>query len=461
MPEAAPRRYEKLVRDVQRQSRVPAVQVALHRADRPLWTYEVGEAGGGVTLGPGTRFRIGSITKTFTAVLVMQCRDEGLLDLDDPVSAHLPVPAHGDLVVRRLLGHLSGLQREPYGDIWDTLATPRDDEALAQLARAERILPQARRFHYSNLGFAVLGHLVAAKRGGTWAEVLADRILTPLGLGLSPEPGDDAATGYLVDAWSDFARPEPRTDLGGVGAAGQLWGTATDLARWAAFLADPTHADPDGRVLAADTLAEMRYPQSVRDEQLWTSGWGLGLIARPTGRRALNVGHDGAMPGFLAEAYGRVPGPDSPETPPALAAAVLLSSGTAGDALGLAARLMDTAVDADPAQPGPWRIGEPAPDDLRSALGYWWGEGFEYLFRWRDGHLEASGLDDPPGMPPAVFAVESPTLLRAVSGREIGEELRLTRDADGTVVRLHWATYRFTRRQETFDGVWASEPDQG
>lgn len=412
-----------------------------------------------MTLGPGTRFRIGSITKTFTAVLVMQCRDEGLLDLDDPVSAHLAVPAHGDLTVRRLLGHISGLQREPYGDIWDTLEVRRDDEALADLARAERVLAPGRRFHYSNLGFAMLGHLVAAKRGGTWAEVLADRVLAPLDLDLSTQPGDNAATGYLVDAWSDHARPEPRTDLGGLGAAGQLWGTAADLARWAAFLADPATVDPQATVLAADTLAEMRYPQSVRDEQVWVSGFGLGLIARPGPGRAVDVGHGGAMPGFLAEAYGRVPGPDSPDTPPALAAAVLFSSGTAADVLGLAFDLMDAAVEEDPAEPGPWRIGEPAPAELRSVLGHWWGEGFEYVFRWHDGHLEAGEVSDPPGTPPAVFAMETPELLRAVSGREVGEELRLTRGADGTVVRLHWATYRFTRRQETFDGVWAAEPD--
>src|SRR4051812_18954509 len=160
----AVRRYERLVRTAQRDGRVPAVQAALRRSDRPLWTFEVGDAGGGVQLGPGTRFRIGSITKTFTAVLVLQCRDEGLLDLDDPVSAHLDVPKHGELTIRRLLSHTSGVQREPYGDMWDTLATPSLDETLASLARAERVLPPGRRFHYSNLGFALLGHLAAAKR---------------------------------------------------------------------------------------------------------------------------------------------------------------------------------------------------------------------------------------------------------------------------------------------------------
>lgn len=121
------------------------------------------------------------MTKTFTAVLVMQCRDEGLLDLDDPVGRHLDLPAHGELTVRRLLSHTAGLQREPYGDVWDTLRAPDADRLLAELTRAERVLPPGRRFHYSNLGMALLGRLVGQVRGGTWAEVLTERVLTPWG----------------------------------------------------------------------------------------------------------------------------------------------------------------------------------------------------------------------------------------------------------------------------------------
>src|SRR5262245_47029379 len=108
------RRYERLVQRAQADARVPALSVAMHRTDRPLWTFQVG----GTT--EPAQFRIGSVTKTFTAVLVMQCRDEGLLDLDDPVGKHLTVSAHGELPIRRLLSHTAGLQREPYGDVWDT-----------------------------------------------------------------------------------------------------------------------------------------------------------------------------------------------------------------------------------------------------------------------------------------------------------------------------------------------------
>ncbi|MFJ6168563.1 serine hydrolase domain-containing protein [Micromonospora orduensis] len=448
---AAPDRLDRLVRRVQADARVPAVSAALHRADRPLWSCTVGDTGTGSPLMPGTQFRIGSVTKTFTAVLTLQCRDDGLLDLDDPVSRHLDLPAHGDMTVRRLLSHTAGLQREPFGDVWDSLNAPDDARLVAELARAERVLPPGRRFHYSNLGMAVLGQLVARLRGGTWAQALDERVLTPLGLAdttVAPRP--DAATGYLVDAYSDEAHPEPPTDFGAVGPAAQLWSTATDMARWAAFLADPAALDPAGAVLAPGTLDEMRWPVTTADETLWGAGFGLGLILVPQGERVMHVGHDGAMPGFLAGVYGRRGGDG---TAGAMGAAVLGSSGTAAELFELPHRLLTEAVEHDPAQIEPWRPGAPAPAALRGLLGRWWGEGSEYVFSWHDGTLQARAERDPAGRPPAVFAPlpDRPDVYRTVSGREVGELLRLTRDDAGAVIRMHWATYRFTRHQETFD----------
>jgi CubicO group peptidase (beta-lactamase class C family) len=450
------RRLERLVRHSQRDNRVPAVQVALHRGDRPLWTFQVGTAGPATALDEFTQFRIGSVTKTFTAVMVMQCRDEGLLGLDDPVGEHLAVPRHGGLTLRRLLSHTSGLQREPYGDIWDTLEVPDLERTLADLARAEQVLPAARRLHYSNLGFALLGQVVAARRGGTWEEVLVDRVLRPLRLDtVTATPTDRAATGYLVDAYSDHVRPEPVTSLGAVGPAAELWGTAGDLARWAAFLADPAAVDPAADVLAAHTIEEMRYPVAMRDEVSWRSGFGLGLTLTPGDGPVLDLGHGGAMPGFLADVSGRC----GEGVPPATGAAVLVSSGTGVGALDLPRQVMDLALAEDPPEVEPWMPGEPAPEPYRSVLGRWWGEGFEYVFGWRQGRLEARGADAPGDQPSAVFAPDGhPDLLRTVSGREAGEVLRLTRDTEGRVVRMHWATYRFTRQQETFDGIPASYP---
>jgi CubicO group peptidase (beta-lactamase class C family) len=382
----------------------------------------------------------------------MQCRDDGLLDLDDPIGRHLDLPAHGDLTVRRLLSHTAGLQREPHGDVWDTLRAPGIAELLADLARVERVLPTGRRYHYSNLGMALLGELVARLRGGTWAEALADRVLTPLGLtATGPTPGVRAATGFLVDAYSDEARPEPPTDFGAVAPAAQLWSTASDMARWAAFLADPAALDPAGAVLAPGTLDEMRWPLTTTDETLWAAGFGLGLILVPQQARVMHVGHDGAMPGFLAAVYGRRGGEG---TAGAMGCAVLGSSGTGTEVFELTHQLLAAAAEHDPAEVEPWRPGPPAPEHLRGLLGRWWGEGFEYVFSWHDGTLRARGAADPAGRPPAVFAPlpDRPDVFRTVSGRETGELLRLTRDEHGAVVGMHWATYRFSRHQETFEG---------
>ncbi|MDR6323036.1 serine hydrolase domain-containing protein [Actinoplanes couchii] len=450
--------FERAVRRAQADGRVPAISVALHRADREPWVCTVGASGNpDHPLGVHSRFRIGSVTKTFTAVLVMQARDDGLLDLDQPISAYLDVPAHGDATIRRLLSHTAGFQREPHGDVWDTLLAPDTGRLLAELDRAERVLPNARRYHYSNLGPAVLGHLVAELRGGTWAEILADRILAPLGLTRTTVPAPpEAVVGYLVDTYSDAARPEPPVDLAGVGPAAQLWSTAGDMATWAAFLTSPEIVDPDAKVLAAATVDEMRWPLTTTDETLWAAGFGLGLILAPEGKRITHVGHDGAMPGFLAGVYGRRGGDGNPG---ALGCAVLGSSGTAGEINDLVHELLRLAVDLDPAEIRTWRPAPPAPAAFRSVLGRWWGEGTEFVFAWHDGQLQARAVDAPASRPPAVFEPldGQPDVLRTASGREVGELLRLTRDDTGAVTRMHWATYRFTRRQEAFDGGWASD----
>ncbi|MCA2217848.1 serine hydrolase domain-containing protein [Jidongwangia harbinensis] len=454
-------RYERAVRRAQADGRVPALSVALHRADRELWTCTVGTSGNPAhPLDADSRFRIGSVTKTFTAVLTLQARDDGLLHLDDPISAHLDVPAHGDATVRRLLSHTAGFQREPYGDVWDTLLAPDADTLLADLHRAERVLPNARRFHYSNLGVAVLGQLVAKLRGKPWESVLTERILTPLRLtATTVDPTADAAVGYLVDPFSDAARPEPQLDLGGVGPAAQLWSTAADMARWAAFLVNPEIIDPDGAVLAADTVDEMRWPVTTTDEQMWAAGFGLGLILEPAGKRVVHVGHDGAMPGFLAGVYGRRGGDDNPG---ALGCAVLASSGTASTINDLTHELLKLAVELDPPEIRPWVPRPPAPAEYRSVLGQWWSEGYAFAFAWHDGALQARPVDAPADRPPAVFRPlpDRPDTLRTVAGREAGELLRLVRDEQGVVTRMHWATYRFTRMLETFDGLPVSPSER-
>ena len=446
--------YERLARACQNEHRVPALAAAVHRADRPTWTFEVGSSGTDRALDADTQFRLGSVTKTFTAILVLQCRDDGLLDLDDRIDAHIAVPAHGDLTIRRLLSHTSGLQREPYGDIWDTMLAPQTAELLEQLDQAERVLGNGRQFHYSNLGFSLLGRIVAERRGGTWADILADRILTPLGLSsITVDPTERAATGYLVDAYTDHAWPEAPMQTDAIGPAGQLWGSASDLARWAGFLVDPQTVDPDGTVLAATTLDEMRWPATTTMEDAWAMGFGLGLMLAPQSvpaERIVHVGHTGSMPGFLAGVFGRRGGSGRPK---ALGAAVVGSSGTASALVALPHQLLATAVREDPADVPVWTIGTPAPPAYASVLGQWWQEGSALVFSWRNGTLSCRFTNDPSAVPSSEFEPidAGNEVLRCVSGPERGERLVLHRDpSSGDVVSMNFATYRVSRTQEPF-----------
>ncbi|GAB3593943.1 serine hydrolase domain-containing protein [Angustibacter peucedani] len=393
--------------------------------------------------GPDVQYRMGSVTKTFTAALVMQARDDGLLDLDDRLDAHLDVPAHGGLTIRRMLSHVSGLQREPVGDVWESLHGPDLPTMLRDLATAEAVLGPNERWHYSNLAFALLGQVVAERRGGTWAELVADRLLAPLGMTRTTTgPTAPVARGYFVDPYADRLLPEPLFPGDAFAPAAELWTTTADLARWASFW-----ADPDPAVLAPSTVAEMTHLHAMADLQRWTLGWGLGLMLHRSGERLL-VGHDGAMPGFLASMVV--------ERDSGLGVVALTSTSRAADPFGLAVDLATTVLDAVPDLPEPWRPGAAVPSDVEGLLGTWWTEGVEFAASWRagddpdvdgdeGGHLELRAAGAPSWRPPAVLRRDGTDRWRVVSGREQGELLRVVRDDAGVPTRLYWATYPVTR----------------
>jgi CubicO group peptidase (beta-lactamase class C family) len=434
------------LRNLQRSARVPGIIATVVHDGALSWSDSAGLADveRGVAPTPDTQFAIGSITKTFTAVLLLQLRDVGRLDLEDRLDRHLPGVAHGDVTLRQMLAHLSGLRREPAagpdGEIWETLQDSDRDELVAGVERAGRVLEPGRRWHYSNLAFALLGEVVARSFALPWEVVVQQRLLRPLGMSRTTlEPVEPRARGYLVEPYSDVVRPEPLLPLRGMAPAGQLWSTAADVARWAVFLADP-HPD----VLEPDSLAEMRHPQVIADLESWTLAWGLGLMLYRTGERIFH-GHAGGMPGFLSSvmAYDR--------NGERAGVAVLANSTVGVDVEGLAADLLTTVLDAD-AEQQPWRPSDPPPAGIAGLLGRWWSEGSEYLFSWHDGRLEArvtvAGTLRP--QPPVIFEQTGPDQWTTVSGREEGEELRAVRAADGGVRRLYWATYPSTRAPEVF-----------
>ena len=195
------------------------------------------------------------------------------------------------------MSHSGGLRAET-GEAWWERTPGGDFEQLTSTTlNGGSRFEAGRRFHYSNVGFGVLGEVVGRIRGQRWDEVVKRELLEPLGMHrTTTRPQQPAAPGLAVHPWADLVLPEPEHDAGAMAPAGQLWTTVEDLARWAAFLSG--HG-PD--LLSADTLAEMREPRVIvdmRDEQ-WVAAYGLGLqVFNSDGRRAF--GHGGSMPGFLA-----------------------------------------------------------------------------------------------------------------------------------------------------------------
>jgi CubicO group peptidase (beta-lactamase class C family) len=420
---------------------VPSIAAAVLRDGELIWETAVGVADveAGVEATPDTQYRIGSITKTFTAAAIMQLRDAGKLDLEDTIDRHVEGAAHTP-TIRRLLSHASGLQRETHDDSWLTLRFAQPDELLETLAQAELVLPSGARFHYSNLAFALLGIVVERVSGRPYMDYVRERLFEPVGLTrVSFEPDSPAAKGYLAQPYADGVWGTIGVDTGAWASAGQLWGTAGDICRWGAFL-----ANPDQSVLAASSAEEMRTVQAISDHERWQSGYGLGLGLSRDGERIL-AGHSGSMPGFIAQLLF------SAKEKVVAAALTNESESPLGE---LTLRLVGTTLEEWPVAPEAWRIGEPPPDDVVPILGIWFMEAARLVLRWRDGKLEGRFDDMPDWQPSSIFECEADDRWRTVSGPEHGETLRIQRDADGSIVQMVWAGYPVTREP----GPWRA-PD--
>ena len=146
---------------------------ALVRDGDLVWT---GSAGDAPARPLDTQYRIGSITKTITAVLVLQLVRDGRLGLDDPVSsvlgdAGLAGTPLARTTLRGLLAHHAGLPSEPVGDWWERSPGLTWDELVAANAGARPVFPARQQFHYSNLAYALLGEAVARVHGSPWWDV--------------------------------------------------------------------------------------------------------------------------------------------------------------------------------------------------------------------------------------------------------------------------------------------------
>jgi CubicO group peptidase (beta-lactamase class C family) len=261
-----------------------------------------------------TLYHYGSITKTLTAVGVMQLRDRGLLSLDDPATrwvpelrrVHNPFGSMDAITVRMLLSHSAGFQDPtwPYrrGKPWEPFEPTEWFQLVAMMPYQEILFEPGSRFGYSNPAFIYLARIIEALTGDAWQTYVQKNILAPLGMtrsyfGITPAwLAAHRSNGYAVR--SDSAGRTTVVATGrefdpGITIPNGGWnGPLDDLATWLAFLAGSAGAD----VLARATLEEMWQPVVERTPDRWE---GLSFEIRRGEPRL--VSHTGDQGGFHSE----------------------------------------------------------------------------------------------------------------------------------------------------------------
>jgi len=415
-------RWQAALERAQGTGRLPSVVAGILREGRLHWT---GTAGDVADL--DQQYRIGSITKTMTAVLVLQCRDDGLLALDDPLGRFVPESGYRDATVRELLSHTSGMQAEPVGPWWERSPGVQVADLLSANDGTGRVLEPGMAFHYSNLGFALLGEVVSRVRGAPWWSLVQERLLAPLDMTrTSYHPVRPHAQGSSVDHFAGTRHDEPHADTVAMAPAGQLWSTVGDLATWLRFL-----ATGDDGVLADGTIAEMAVPTTpsrARVEEHY--GLGLRLLQGPSG--SFLVGHTGSMPGFLATAFV------DRQTHEGVVALTNATTGVATDQLAL--DLLGAAAPGE--EVDAWMPSVDVPQQVAEILGLWFWGNTALEMRWHNGLLESRTLA-PPELSDR-YAV-TPDRIVGVEGYHLGETLHVHRNPDGSISHLECATFVYTR----------------
>jgi D-alanyl-D-alanine carboxypeptidase len=215
---------------------------------------------------PATVFRLASITKQFTAAVVLQLVQDDRVSLDDPLSRFLPdYPQPGAAAtVRQLLNHTSGIQSYTSIPGWMDEANNNRPYTSAEMIAVFRDLPSptspGQSWTYNNSGYVLLGAIIESVTGKPWHEVVAERITGPLGLGtigygVDRESVEAMARGYTRE--NGTVRPAMRIHMSVPHAAGALVGTIEDLARWA-------NALHHGRVVSPVLYTAMTMPATSR-----------------------------------------------------------------------------------------------------------------------------------------------------------------------------------------------------
>ena len=270
---------------------------------------------------PDTLFRIASMTKAFTALSILKLRDDGKLALDAPVETYVPelrgwkYPTEDSpkIRVRELLTHTAGFVTD---DPWGDRQTPLPEEDFTRLLRDGVPLtrPPAMAMEYSNLGYALLGRIIANVSGQPYKDFVQRLLFNPLGMtstgyDVTAAPAERRALGYR---WEDNAwRLEPTMVHGAFGAMGGIQTSATDYGKWIAYLlaAWPPRDGPDSGPVRRSSVRELaqgaNFP-SVRarpgssgpDACREAATYAMGFYAASDCELGLTLNHGGGYPGY-------------------------------------------------------------------------------------------------------------------------------------------------------------------
>jgi CubicO group peptidase (beta-lactamase class C family) len=256
---------------------------------------------------PTTPFRIASMTKSFTAASVLQLRDAGALSLDTPLREVLPwaesigLPASAPAMrIAHLLTMTAGFPTDdPWGDRHESTAIADFDAIVAGGLTLCR--PPGIEFEYANIGYALLGRVIAQVTGTPYTDVVREQVLEPLGMRsttFDARAAEGRTTGMHPSAAGLVEQTEGQP--GAFSPMGGLWSTVADIARWVDFMESAWSDVPDDGVLSRWSRREMQRPHIVvgHEPDGAIDSYGMGL--RITDHRELGrfVHHSGGYPGF-------------------------------------------------------------------------------------------------------------------------------------------------------------------
>jgi CubicO group peptidase (beta-lactamase class C family) len=389
---------------------------------------------------PKTLYSICSISKLFTSIAVMQLKDEGKLQLDDPVAKHLPWftmkpfdPDSPPVTIRGLLTHSAGIPREADQPYWTgpDFRFPSREDVIKGLSNQSMLYPSSRYFQYSNLGLTLAGQIVEQVSGKPYADYVRENILGPLHLGSTTpeipvnEQGKLLAIGYGTLS-RDGERPTmPVFQARGIAPAAGFASNVEDLARFASWQFRLL-AKGGQEVLKASTLREMQRVQWMDPD--WKTSWGLGFTVMRLENRTV-VGHGGSCPGFRTELALL------PDEMIAGIAMVNAMGVDPNDFVLQMIKILSPALQKIKDSPGQGKAADPTLQKFTGLYRSAWGE--VAVIVWDDGlaAVELPGGNPLEGMEKMKW-VEGLRFQRIRSNGEPGEEITFEVAPDGRVLRF-------------------------